>query len=113
MCIRDSLQAVHDVLTRARDSKSGRPRLVVAHTLIGKGIPEVEGTQKAHGEAGAKFVAEARKRLGLPAEPYWVAPEVRAHFEQRKAVLADAHHAWKQTFAAWQAKNPELAKQLD
>ena len=45
---------------------SGKPQLIIAKTLIGKGIPEVAGTQKAHGEGGAKFVDAARKGLGLP-----------------------------------------------
>jgi transketolase len=109
----NDIAAVYDVLARARASKSGKPRLVVARTLIGKGIPEVEGTQKAHGEGGAKFVDEARKRLGLPPDPYFVDPEVRAYFDQRKQGQAEAHRAWEQTFAAWRAKNPDLARQLD
>ena len=61
---------------RAKNAGSGKPQLIIAKTLIGKGIPEVEGTQKAHGEAGAKFAEAARKALGLPAEPYYVSPEV-------------------------------------
>ena len=36
---------------------------IISHSLIGKGIPEVAGTYKAHGEAGAKFVDAGRKGL--------------------------------------------------
>src|ERR1700722_16476627 len=46
---------------RAKEAGSGKPQLIIAKTLIGKGIPEVAGTQKAHGEGGAKFADEARK----------------------------------------------------
>ncbi|MBC8132137.1 MAG: transketolase, partial [Deltaproteobacteria bacterium] len=74
----NDIAAVRAVLASARASKSGRPRLVVAHTLIGKGISEVEGTQKAHGEGGAKFVAAARKKLGLPEGSFWVSDEVKS-----------------------------------
>jgi transketolase len=109
----NDIAAVRDVLARARDSKSGKPRFVVAHTLIGKGVPEVEGTQKAHGEGGAKFVDAARKRLGLPDQTYFVSDEVRSFFAQRAKQLAEAHRRWDETFAAWRAKNPELARQLD
>jgi transketolase len=109
----NDIAAVREVLARARASQSGRPRFVVARTLIGKGIPQVAGTQKAHGEGGAKFVDEARKALGLPAEKYWVSGEVRAFFAQRQKDLAAAHAAWKATFAAWRAQNPELAQKLD
>jgi transketolase len=109
----NDIAQVCEVLARARASKSGKPRFVVAHTMIGKGIPEVAGTQKAHGEGGAKFVDKARRALGLPAEPYFVSDEVKGFFAERGKALAAEHRAWNQTFAAWRAKNPELARQLD
>jgi transketolase len=97
---------------RAKNAGSGKPQLIIAKTLIGKGIPEVEGTQKAHGEAGAKFAAEARKNLGLPPEPYYVSPEVNAFFAEHKQELDAAYDAWTKTFDAWKSANPALAEQL-
>jgi len=97
---------------RAKAAGSGKPQLIIAKTLIGKGIPEVEGTQKAHGEGGAKFAAAARKALGLPDAPYYVAPEVSAYFSEHKQQLNLAYEAWLKKFQAWQSKNPELAKVL-
>ena len=66
------MEAFFAAFVRAKKAGSGKPQLIIAKTLIGKGIPEVEGTQKAHGEGGAKFAEAARKALGLPAEPYFV-----------------------------------------
>ncbi|AUX43407.1 transketolase [Sorangium cellulosum] len=109
----NDLEAVHKVLSQARASKSGKPKFVIAHTLIGKGIPEVAGTQKAHGEGGAKFVDAARKNLGLPPEHFYVSEEVKQFFAGRREVLGKARAAWEATFAAWREKNPELAQQLD
>jgi transketolase len=106
------LGVFHDALLRAKRAGSGKPQLIIAKTLIGKGIPEVEGTQKAHGEAGAKFSASARKGLGLPDEPYFVDPEVRAFFEQRSQQLNGEFEVWSKTFNAWKAANPALAKEL-
>jgi transketolase len=106
------LEVIEAALVRAKRAGSGKPQLIIAKTLIGKGIPEVEGTQKAHGEAGAKFTASARKGLGLPEEPYFVAPEVRTFFEQRGQQLNGDFAAWTQTFNAWKAANPALAKEL-
>ena len=105
--------AVRETLARARASTSGRPRLVVANTVAGKGIPEVEGTAKAHGEAGVKFIAEARKRLGLPEERYWVSDEVKAFFAAHQKTLSAAHAAWGEIYTAWRARNPDLSRQLD
>jgi len=109
----NDLAEVHDVLARARTSKSGKPRFVLAHTLIGNGIPEVEGTQKAHGEAGAKFIDQARRRLGLPEQKFWVSDEVKTFFAERREMLAQRHASWRDTFTAWGAKNPDLSRQLN
>ncbi|MES1210144.1 MAG: transketolase, partial [Pseudomonadota bacterium] len=108
----NNVAAIRDELARARASTSGRPRLVIVHTLIGKGIPEVEGTQKAHGEGGVKFADEARKRMGLPDQKFWVSPDVRAFFADRAKHLADARATWQATFDAWRAANPTLAREL-
>ncbi len=98
---------------RAKIAGSGKPQLIIAKTLIGKGIPEVEGTQKAHGEGGAKFAEAARKAMGLPETPYFVAPEGRAFFDERKKTQEAAHQAWVQVYDAWKGKNPALAQQLE
>ena len=47
---------------------NGKPKLLIAKTVIGKGIDAVAGTNAAHGEAGVKFVKDAKAAIGLPAE---------------------------------------------
>src|SRR5471032_1940710 len=69
---------------KAKKAKSGKPQLIIAHTIIAKGIPEVQGTQKGHGEGGAKFADSARAGLGLPAEHFYVSEEVRSYFADHK-----------------------------
>jgi transketolase len=97
---------------RAKEAGSGKPQLIIAKTLIGKGIPEVAGTQKAHGEGGGKFADSARKGLGLPAELFYVSPEVKAYFAEHARTLDVAYEAWLQTFEAWKAANPKLHDEL-
>jgi transketolase len=97
---------------RARKAGSGKPQFIIAKTLIGKGIPEVQGLQKAHGEGGAKYAEAARKALGLPSEPYFVAPEVRSFFDARAKELEAGYTKWRATFDAWKAKNPDLFAEL-
>jgi len=106
------LDVVATALDRARKAGSGRPQLIIAKTLIGKGIPEVAGTQKAHGEGGAKFGDAARKGLGLPDEHFYVAPEVSAFFAERKKELGKGYASWSKTFDAWKVANPKLADEL-
>jgi len=106
------MEAFYAAFVRAKKAGSGKPQAIIAKTLIGRGIPEVEGTQKAHGEGGAKFGEAARQALGLPAEKYFVSPEVRAFFSARQKELGAAYAAWTKTFEAWKAKNPKLAAEL-
>ena len=99
---------------RAKKAKSGKPQLIIAHTIIGKGIPEVQGTQKGHGEGGAKFEHAARIGLGLPADQhFYVSDDVHDYFAAHKKKLVRAAKRWEKTFAAWRAANPEKAALLD
>jgi transketolase len=110
----NDMQAFFAAFEKAK-AATGKPQLIIAHTLIGKGIPEVAGTQKAHGEAGAKFVEVDRvKELGLPADQlFYVSPEVRAYFAARKQELLGHFESWSVTYQAWRAANPDKAKLLD
>jgi transketolase len=99
---------------RAKKAKSGKPQLIVAKTIIAKGIPEVQGTQKGHGEGGAKFADSARAGLGLPADQhFFVSEDVRAYFEGHKRRLVRAYNRWSKTLRAWREANPEKAAELD
>ena len=106
------LAAVATALAEAKANNNGRPKVIIAKTLIGKGIPEVAGTAKAHGEGGAKFIDEARKNLGLPAEHFYVSDEVKAFFAARNEKAASDLAAWQATYDAWSAANPALAQEL-
>jgi len=96
----------------AKTSTNGKPKVIIAKTEIGRGIPQVAGTQSAHGEGGAKFAEEARAALGLPAETFYLSDEVKAAFAEKVAANKEVYTAWEETFSAWSAANPELAAEL-
>ena len=98
--------------TRAKEAGSGKPQFIIAKTLIGKGIPEVAGTQKAHGEGGAKYVDADRLAMGLPAEHFYVDPAVYGYFAEHRKTLNATFEKWIGTFDAWKEANPELFKVL-
>lgn len=107
------LDAIAKALADTKVSKNGKPKVIIAKTLIGKGIPEVAGTAKAHGEGGAKFIEAARFGLGLPAdEHFFVSEETKAYFAERKAVQAAKFSVWQATYDVWSKANPDLAKEL-
>lgn len=108
------LNAISAAIEVAKNANNGKPKIIIAKTQIGKGIPEVAGTAKAHGEGGAKFVDTAKKGLGIPeGTHFFVSDEVKAYFADLKAKRGSAHAEWKKTFAAWAAANPALKAQLD
>ncbi|HTL68840.1 MAG TPA: transketolase [Lacunisphaera sp.] len=108
------LAAILKAFNKAKRATSGKPQLIIARTIIGKGIPEVQGTSKGHGEGGAKFADAARQGLGLPADRhFYVSDDVRAYFAAHKKRLKRAYGKWKKTFEAWRAANPDKAALLD
>lgn len=108
------LAAVLKAFNKAKKTKSGKPQLIIAKTVIGKGIPEVAGTAKGHGEGGAKFADTARAGLGLPADQhFFVSDDVRNYFAEHKKRLVKACNKWSKTYKAWREANPEKAAQLD
>jgi len=108
-----NLQKIHEAYEKARHATTGRPQLVILKTVIAKGISEVAGTNKGHGEAGVKFVDAARKGLGLPEEKFFVSKETRDYFQGHKEKLVKEYEEWEKLFSAWRSANPELAALLD
>lgn len=106
------LSAISQALETAKKEDNGKPTVIIAKTTIAKGIPEVAGTAKGHGEGGANYAEDARKGLGLPAETFYVSPEVQELFDGKKAEKVAAFDEWQKTYDAWTAANPELAKEL-
>ena len=109
----NDLDAVVSAVEKAKASDHGKPHLIIARTLIGKGIEEVAGTSKAHGEGGAKFAESAKESLGLGGKHFHVSPETIAAFAAHKEELQRRHSAWAGIYKAWQTANPELSAQLD
>jgi len=106
------MAAVLEAVQNAKSSDNGKPKVIIAKTEIGRGIPEVAGTAAGHGEGGAKFADAARKGLGLPESHFFVSEETKAYFAAHAEKLQGEFSSWEETFAAWSAANPELAQEL-
>ena len=106
------LVAVSEALHSAKTNDNGKPKVIIAKTEIGRGIPEVAGTAKGHGEGGANFAESARRGLGLPEETFYVSEQTKAYFAERKEAGKAAFQAWNELYEAWETANPELAEEL-
>lgn len=107
------MEAVAKAVADAKAADNGKPKLIIAKTEIGRGIKEVAGTSKAHGEGGAKFAESAHADLGLPQETFYVSEDVRDHFKARKADKLAKYAEWESIYAAWKAANADLAGLLE
>ena len=107
------MDAIQAALSNAKNSSNGKPKLIIARTLIGKGIEQVAGTAAAHGEGGIKFSVEARAGLGLPEETFYVSDKVKSFFAERKQALASKYNDWLDNYNAWKAANADLAAELE
>jgi len=104
--------AIAKAVADAKADDNGKPKVIIAKTEIARGIPEVAGTQKGHGEGGAKFSEAAKEGLGLPLDGFYVCDGVRSYFSEVAAKNTAVYTEWKELFDAWSAANPTLAAEL-
>ena len=93
-----------------------RPTLIVLDSHIGYGSPNRQDTAAAHGEPlGPEEVRLTKRAYGWPEDAQFLVPDgVREHFAAGIGARgASAHAAWTKLFAAYRAKYPELATQID
>ncbi len=107
------MPAFKETYDQAKASSNGKPTIIIVKTEIGRGIPEVAGTSKAHGEGGAKFADDARAGLGLPEEKFFVSEEVKAYFADHATQLQSQYQQWQQLYQQWQQANPDKAELLN
>lgn len=106
-------------LTRALQTfveTTDRPTLIIVQSTIGYGAPHKADTKEAHGEPlGAEEVRLTKRFYGVDPDASFVVPEgVLAHFAAKFGQRgAQAHGAWTERFAAYRARYPTLALQLD
>lgn len=108
-----NLDAVKATLKKAIKRENGKPKLVIFKTVIAKGIAEVQGTSKGHGEGGAKFADAAKASLGLPSEKFHVSQATYDYFAKLAKKRARKRKAWEKSFASWKLANPEKAQELE
>jgi len=109
------VDAVDRALKKARrESKKadGRPTLICAKTVIGKGAPAKANTGAAHGSAlGEKEVAATREAIGWKYPPFEIPDNVRAGWDAKERGKR-SQRRWKRAFNAYEKAQPELAKEF-
>src|SRR6266498_3420448 len=93
-----------------------RPTLIILDSHIGYGSPHKQDTAAAHGEPlGDKEVRLCKRFYGWPEDAHFLVPDgVREHFAAGVGARgAEARSRWTELFAAYRAKYPDLATEID
>jgi transketolase len=107
-----ALERALDVFQRTAD----RPTLIVVDSHIGYGAPHKQDTREAHGEPlGEDEVRDAKRFYGWPEDAKFLVPEgVREHFAAGIGARgARLSREWAGRFAAYRAKYPDEAEELE
>jgi transketolase len=101
-------------LAETAKQETGKPTLILLHSTIAKGSPNKAGSHKTHGSPlGEEEVAAAKKALGVPEEPFYVAEEALGYFRSKQEDWNQAYSSWQNLFEAWSKENPEKRKMWD
>ncbi len=95
-------EAVAEAIAAARNSD--RPTMIACRTVIGKGAPTKQGSEKTHGAPlGADELAAARQQADWPYGPFEVPDHVLAAWRAAGNRGATARDAWEGRFATLDA----------
>ncbi|CAM3477232.1 transketolase [Bordetella sputigena] len=97
---------------RANAASHGGPTLIACRTVIGKGAPNVAGTDKVHGAPlGKDEIAATRAALNWQHEPFVIPPEVYEGWDARRAGSV-AQNEWQARFDAYARQFPTEAAEF-
>jgi transketolase len=108
----DRIEHALEVFRKTKD----RPTFIVLDSHIGYGSPNRQDTAEAHGEPlGEEEVRLTKRSYGWPEDAKFYIPDgVYEHFEAGVGARgAQARQEWMRLFAAYRAKYPELAIEID
>ncbi|MET0962322.1 MAG: transketolase, partial [Noviherbaspirillum sp.] len=104
------VDAVDVAIRQARDAS--KPTLICCKTVIGKGAPTLQGSDKVHGAAlGDKEIALTREAMGWSEQPFEIPADVYRDWDAREQG-ARAENDWDQLFSLYQEKYPAEAAEL-
>jgi transketolase len=105
-----SVEAVDSAIDAAR--QSGKPSLICCKTVIGKGAPNMQGSDKVHGAAlGDKEIAAARETMKWSSGPFEIPADVYAAWDAKmrgQAMQAE----WDALLNAYAERYPQQAKEF-
>ncbi len=104
--------AIKRAILKAR-SETEKPSMIMCHTVIGFGAPN-QGTAKVHGSPlGEENLRIMKENLGWTSAPYEYPEEIQPLLNKAVNRGKKAEKTWKQMFAEYSVKYPELAQKFN
>ncbi|KRB85022.1 transketolase [Noviherbaspirillum sp. Root189] len=96
----------------AQAKKADKPTLICCKTVIGKGAPNMQGSDKVHGAAlGDKEIAATREAIAWPHAPFEIPADVYAAWDAKASGQA-LENEWNALFKAYDERYPQQAGEL-
>ncbi|MET0379667.1 MAG: transketolase [Spongiibacteraceae bacterium] len=94
-------------------ASTDKPTLICCKTIIGKGAPNKQGSEEAHGSAlGADEVAATRKALGWSYPPFEIPADIYTEWDA-SARGSQQESVWNEQLKAYRAAFPDLAAEFE
>jgi transketolase len=108
----DNIEEINNAIVVAK--KDPRPSLICCKTIIGKGLPTRQGTNKAHGEPpGVIEIAAAKRNANWPEDTEFLIPEdVYQHFQLAVSRGKELEEKWQVGVNLLREKRPEKYQEL-
>lgn len=107
---------VEEIDLAIRNAKADqRPSLIVCKTIIGYGLPNIQGTSKAHSDPpGEDEIRAGKEQLGWPSEPQFYVPQDVLNFYRQAVEKGKVEEqSWRLLFQQYEQEYPELAHELE
>ena len=105
-----NLDAINRAIEEAK--QSDKPVLIACKTIIGKGSPNLQGSDQIHGAPlGAKEIAQTRQMLNWTAEPFVIEERI---YQYANALTSGSQTegTWNELFAQYQQQYPQKASEF-
>jgi transketolase len=109
----NDVEAINNAILAAKALRD-QPTLISIRTVIGYGSPNKGGTSKAHGSPlGADEIKLVKDFYGWPQEDFFVPGDALEFYRSAVDEGEKREKAWQDSFKAWAAAYPDLAKEWD
>ncbi|AWD32263.1 Transketolase 1 [Candidatus Kinetoplastibacterium sorsogonicusi] len=106
-----NIEQINSAILQAK-KQIEKPTIIICNTVIGKGSPNMSGTNKVHGSPlGSLEITATKKNIGWKEEEFVIPEYLYKQCDVRQKGL-NLQKSWQSKFDTYQKKYPELAAEF-